>query len=156
VNQLCFTTCAGLPDGLFSHQISRFGYTLEGLGMENGKKVYFFDHFEHFCGMFYGNLVYFVVNGIFSHFDCLDQEKIWLPWGRCCDWNLQRFLSIFGEKMTFLSKTNVMITFLQKLAVVWAKNANIFAKVWGENIFKNHTIGPWTCVISNDWPAAEV
>jgi hypothetical protein len=38
--------------------------------------------------------------------------------------------------MAFLSKTNVMINFFQKLAVVWAKNANIFTKFFGENIFK--------------------
>jgi hypothetical protein len=36
--------------------------------------------------------------------------------------------------MSFFSKTNVMIKFLQKLAVGWAKNANIFAKFLGENI----------------------
>jgi hypothetical protein len=38
--------------------------------------------------------------------------------------------------MAFLSKTNVMINFFQKLAVVWAKNANIFTKFFGENILK--------------------
>jgi hypothetical protein len=44
--------------------------------------------------------------------------------------------------MAFLSKINVMIKFLQILAPVWAKNANIFAKFFGENIYKNHNIGP--------------
>jgi hypothetical protein len=34
---------------------------------------------------------------------------------------------------------------LQKLAVVWAKNANIFAKFFGENILKIITSVP-------DWP----
>jgi hypothetical protein len=37
-----------------------------------------------------------------------------------------------------------MIKFLQKVTVVWAKNANIFAKFFGENILKNHNIGPWS------------
>jgi hypothetical protein len=51
-------------------------------------------------------------------------------------------LPIFCEKMAFFSKTNVMIKFFQKLAVVWAKNANIFAKFFCENIFLHHNIGP--------------
>jgi hypothetical protein len=37
-----------------------------------------------------------------------------------------------------------MITFLQNLALGLAKNANIFAKFFDENIFKNHNIGPWS------------
>jgi hypothetical protein len=40
-----------------------------------------------------------------------------LPRGRCYDHNFQRFLPIFGKKLAFFSKTNVMIKFLQKLAV---------------------------------------
>jgi hypothetical protein len=44
--------------------------------------------------------------------------------------------------MAFLSKTNVMIKFLQKQAVIWAKNANIFAKFFGENILKIITSVP--------------
>jgi hypothetical protein len=35
-----------------------------------------------------------------------------------------------------------MIKFLQKLAVVWAKNANIFAKFFGKNILKIITSVP--------------
>jgi hypothetical protein len=30
---------------------------------------------------------------------------------------------------------------LKKLAVVWEKNANVYAKFFDENIFKNHNIG---------------
>jgi hypothetical protein len=45
---------------------------------------------------------------------------------RCYDHNFLRFLPIFGEKMAFFSKTDVMINF-------FAKNANIFAKFFGEN-----------------------
>jgi hypothetical protein len=35
-----------------------------------------------------------------------------------------------------------MIKFSQKLAAVWAKNANIFAYFFSKNIFKNHNISP--------------
>jgi hypothetical protein len=35
-----------------------------------------------------------------------------------------------------------MIKFLQKVAAIWAKNANIFAKFYGENIFKITTSVP--------------
>jgi hypothetical protein len=38
-----------LPDGLFSNQKSKFGYILEGLGMENG--VIFCDHLEKFMAI---------------------------------------------------------------------------------------------------------
>jgi hypothetical protein len=44
-------------------------------------------------------------------------------------------LPIFCEK-NGIKKNNVMIRFLQKLAVVWAKNAHIRAQFFGENIFK--------------------
>jgi hypothetical protein len=39
-------------------------------------------------------------------------------WGRCYDHNFLRFLTIFGEKMAFFSKTNVMIKILHYLALV--------------------------------------
>jgi hypothetical protein len=32
-------------------------------------------------------------------------------WGRCYDHNFLRFFPIFGKKLTFFSKTNVMIKF---------------------------------------------
>jgi hypothetical protein len=37
--------------------------------------------------------------------------------GRCYDHNFLRFLMIFGEKMAFVSKTNVMIKILHNLAL---------------------------------------
>jgi hypothetical protein len=41
----------GLPDGLFSYlKKSKFGYILEGLGMEN---VIFYDHLEYFMAISY-------------------------------------------------------------------------------------------------------
>jgi hypothetical protein len=52
------------------------------------------------------------------------------------------FSPIFGGKMAFSSKTNVMINFLHYLALLRIKNANFFADFWGENIFFNHNIGP--------------
>jgi hypothetical protein len=54
-------------------------------------------------------------------------------------------LPIFCEKIGVFLKTNVMIKFLQKVAAVWAKNANIFAKFFGENILKIITSVP-------EWP----
>jgi hypothetical protein len=45
----------------------------------------------------------------------------------------------FGEKNCVYLKTNVVIAFLQKLG---AKTANIFAKFFGENIFKIITSVP--------------
>jgi hypothetical protein len=56
------------------------------------------------------------------------------PWDRCYDHNFLQFLTIFGEKLAFFSKTNVMIIFLKKLALFSVKNANFFAEFFGENI----------------------
>jgi hypothetical protein len=50
------------------------------------------------------------------------------------------------KNLAFFSKTNVMIKVLQKVAVILAKFANIFAKFTGKYIFFNHNNGPWT------WP----
>jgi hypothetical protein len=61
--------------------------------------------------------------------------------GRCYDHNFLRFLPISAKKMAFFSKTNVMITILEKLTVVWAKNAKISLN-FSAKIFKNHNIGP--------------
>jgi hypothetical protein len=59
------------------------------------------------------------------------------------------FFAIFDNflrnKLAFFSKTNVMIIFLKKiLALFSVKNANYFAEIFCENIFKNHNIGPWS------------
>jgi hypothetical protein len=57
-----------------------------------------------------------------------------------------QFSAIFAnflQKLTFFSKNNVMIIFLQKkLAVVLTRFNNIFTNFFGENIFKNYNIGP--------------
>jgi hypothetical protein len=42
---------AGLPDGLFSYQKLRFGYILEGFGMENVGIYY--HHLVHFMTIWY-------------------------------------------------------------------------------------------------------
>jgi hypothetical protein len=52
------------------------------------------------------------------------------------------FCQFSAKKLAFFSKTNVMTTIFQKLAVAFAKNSNIFANFFGENILKNHNIGP--------------
>jgi hypothetical protein len=52
------------------------------------------------------------------------------------------FCQFLAKKLAFFAKTNVMITFLKKLAVVRAKNANIFATFFRGNIFKIITSVP--------------
>jgi hypothetical protein len=46
------------------------------------------------------------------------------------------FANFSAKKLAFYSKTNVMIKILHNLALFWAKNANFFAKFFGENILK--------------------
>jgi hypothetical protein len=57
-----------------------------------------------------------------------------------------QFSAIFANfrriNWRFSQKPILWSQFLQKLAVVWAKNANIFAKFFVENILKNHNIVP--------------
>jgi hypothetical protein len=54
-----------------------------------------------------------------------------------------RLLPIFCENIAaFFSKINVVIKFFQQLAVVWEKNANIFAKYFCENILEIITSVP--------------
>jgi hypothetical protein len=52
------------------------------------------------------------------------------------------FLPIFGEKVAFFSETNILIKRLHKLAVVGAKNANIFDEFFGKTILKIITSVP--------------
>jgi hypothetical protein len=56
------------------------------------------------------------------------------------------FFAIFAnfrrKKLAFFSKTNVIITFLQKLRVVWTNNAKFVAKFFGENFLKIITSVP--------------
>jgi hypothetical protein len=51
------------------------------------------------------------------------------------------FRQFSAKEFAFFSKTNVMIKFLQKIAVVLAKNANCFAKKLTK-IYLNHNNGP--------------
>jgi hypothetical protein len=41
-----------------------------------------------------------------------------------------------------------MIKFFQNFALFWVNNANFLIKFLGENIFKNHNIGPRLCEFS--------
>jgi hypothetical protein len=52
------------------------------------------------------------------------------------------FRQFSAKKMAFFSKTNVMIKFLNTLALFWVKNVNFFAEFFGENIFKIITSVP--------------
>jgi hypothetical protein len=58
-----------------------------------------------------------------------------------------RFLQIFGEKNGVFLKNQCYDQFFQKLALFWVKNANFFAKFFGENIFKIITSVPGTDVM---------
>jgi hypothetical protein len=44
------------------------------------------------------------------------------------------FWQFSAKKMAFFSKTNVMVKFLNNLALFWVKNDNFFADFFGENI----------------------
>jgi hypothetical protein len=69
--------------------------------------------------------------------------KIRPIWGRCYDHNFLQFLPMFGEIIcVFLKNQCYDHNFCKKLAVVWAKNADIFAKFFGETIFKIVTSVP--------------
>jgi hypothetical protein len=68
---------------------------------------------------------------------------LWIR-GRCCDHNFLRFLPIFGEKMAFFSKTNVMIKFLHNIALFWVKKRQFFRNFFRRKYFKYHNIGPWS------------
>jgi hypothetical protein len=57
---------AGLPDGLFSNQKSKFGYILEGHGMDNVFAFYY--HLKYFMAIWYNLLQFGIVCGIFSQF----------------------------------------------------------------------------------------
>jgi hypothetical protein len=75
--------------------------------------------------------------GIFFHIlVCMYQGS--MLWSQ-----FRRFLTIFGKIFAvFLKKNNVMIIILHNFALSWVKSTNFFAKFFGENIFKNHNIGP--------------
>jgi hypothetical protein len=63
--------------------------------------------------------------------------------GRCYDHNFLRFLTNFRwKKLAFFSKTNVLITFLQKLAIILVKNGNFSPIFFGECILKFKTSVP--------------
>jgi hypothetical protein len=52
------------------------------------------------------------------------------------------FFQFSAKKLAFSSKTNVMMNFFQKLAVVSAKNA-LFSPKISAKISKNYYVGPW-------------
>jgi hypothetical protein len=63
------------------------------------------------------------------------------------------FSQFSAKKLAFFSNTNVMIKILRNLALFRVKNANFFAEIFGENLKKNHNIGPrsepdWAGVLS--------
>jgi hypothetical protein len=88
------------------------------------------------------------------------------PRGQCYDHyfsrifaNFRQFSPIFSDfrqfsdsLLAFFSKTNVMILFSALMAdVLLAQIAKIVSKPFGENILKNHNIGPWWRVNPGWW-----
>jgi hypothetical protein len=73
---------SGLPDGIFSNQISKFGKISECLEMKvvgkfSGRLAYLL-----LFGIFYGHLVYFVVILVhFSSIGMLYRWQSWMKWG---------------------------------------------------------------------------
>jgi hypothetical protein len=75
----------GLPDDTFAYQKSKFGYILEGFGLENFGILWpfelFYDHLVYVCiscpfGTLYGPSVYFVaIWFIFFRFGTLNGDK---------------------------------------------------------------------------------
>jgi hypothetical protein len=103
------------------------------------KIVYSSPHFFASFSMVPRQCIYFDTQLAWLHFGRFFRKLIW---GRCNDYNFLRFSTIFGEKMAFFSKTNVMIKILQNLAFLWVKNANFFNEFFGENISKIITSVP--------------
>jgi hypothetical protein len=57
--------------------------------------------------------------------------------------NFCDFGQFSAKKLAFFSKTNVRIKFLHNLALFRVEMLNFFVEFFGENILKNHNIGPW-------------
>jgi hypothetical protein len=52
-------------------------------------------------------------------------------------------ITIFGEKIGVFIKSQCYDQFFSKFSFVLSQNRQFFAKFFGENILKNHNIGPW-------------
>jgi hypothetical protein len=52
------------------------------------------------------------------------------------------FSQFSAKKLAFFLNTNAMINFFQNLVLFWVKNADFFAKFFGENILKSITSVP--------------
>jgi hypothetical protein len=62
--------------------------------------------------------------------------------GRCYDHNFLRFLTIFGEKIGVFLKNQCYDQLFSKFSFVLCQKRHFFADFFGENISKNHNIGP--------------
>jgi hypothetical protein len=101
---------------------------------------------QHFCldsenkhfwgknGLNVGLLIYLISKKNSQSEQISPVAKIHPIWGRCYDQNFLRFSPIFCEKIGVFSKTNVMIKISKKTSSSLSKNANFFAKFFGENI----------------------
>jgi hypothetical protein len=70
-------------------------------------------------------------------------EGSFLNWDRCYDHNFLPFLTIFCEKIGVLLKNQCYDEIFLKIIFVFSQKRHFFAEFFGENILKNHNIGPW-------------
>jgi hypothetical protein len=63
--------------------------------------------------------------------------------GRCYDHNFLRVLAIFGKMLAFFSKTNVVIKFVNNLALFLSQKRQFFRRWFFRRKYsKNHNTGP--------------
>jgi hypothetical protein len=79
----------------------------------------------------------------FCAFERKQLQEVTFSWGRSYDHNYLRFLSTFGEKKVFFSKTSVTYDQLfSKACSSLSKNCIFFAKFLSKNIFRIITLVP--------------
>jgi hypothetical protein len=66
------------------------------------------------------------------------------PWVDVMITIVSDFCQFSAKILAFFTKTNLVIKFLQQLALVWAKNAKFFRQIFRRKYSKNHNIGPRT------------
>jgi hypothetical protein len=119
---------------LFSHK-SKFLLVTGGdvmitifceFGQFSAKKFAFFSKPMLWSNFFQNLALFWVKNAnFFVKFFGENIQKIG-PWGRCYDHNFLRIWTIFGEKLAFFSKTNVLINFFQKFSLVLSQKRQFF------------------------------
>jgi hypothetical protein len=119
---------------------------LKALGWKILVQVMAIGYFNGQIGIFYVHWVFWIAKLVYVLFPVwyVAPRKIWQPWWATLTCTYQgsmlwsQFSAIFDnfrrKNWRFSQKPMLWLKFLQKLAVVWAKNANIFAKFFAKNI----------------------